>query len=242
MTTSDRELASVAVPSTTYRRRLVAAAEVVAFVALDLWMTLSLGEWWNVELANQDDTGTTYVSTLNVVPLTAVLVLFAWVSLRLRELRWRDVGLRSVAGLGRRAGLFTVVALVIAVVGTSIGEFSSYGPLLGNETLLGYYLYISVWAGFGEEMVYRGYLLHRLADIVGDSRVGWIVAGVGSALLFSIGHLYLGVAGALSSLAGALLAALLFLNVFRRNLWPLVAVHVVADVAMFALIYVGVLT
>lgn len=216
-------------------------AELAMFVSLYLWITLSLGWWWSFSFDASDGTAG-YTHTRDVVPITAPLLLAAWLSLRARGLRWRDVGLRSTSGLGRRAAVYTVAAFGIGLIGTSIGDLGTYGPLRDNERLLVYYLYVSVWAGVAEELVFRGYLLHRIADLTGRGRTGWALAAAGSAVLFGVAHLYLGIAGAVSPALGALLATVLYLTVFRRNLWPLIAVHLIVDAVMFLLLYLGVLS
>ena len=116
------------------------------------------------------------------VPLskTPFLFLIAWASLRSRGMRWRDVGLALPAGwmrlvaLGCAAGVafwvfeyFVENPLLHALTGR-YPDLSDFRDVVGNAPLLLILLGLNiVLAGFGEEMVWRGYALSRVALAVG---------------------------------------------------------------------------
>src|SRR2546422_6183160 len=50
-------------------------------------------------------------------------------------------------------------------------------------------------AAFGEEFVYRGYLLTRIARVLGDTPRAWLGALAVTSMLFGAGHAYQGVSG-----------------------------------------------
>jgi membrane protease YdiL (CAAX protease family) len=82
---------------------------------------------------------------------------------------------------------------------------------------------LSVVAGLGEEIAYRGYLLAVLAPAFGDP---WTAVAVSSAS-FGLLHAYQGAHGIVrTGVLGALFAAAF---VASGNLWPAVAVHTVVD-------------
>ena len=125
------------------------------------------------------------------VPLskTPFLFLIAWASLRLRGLRWRDVGLclperwpRLVA-IGVAAGIgmwllefFFTMPMLHRVLGYW-PDLSEFNDLVGNATLLAVYLALNwLLAAFGEEMVWRGYALPRVAGFFGTGMRAWILA------------------------------------------------------------------
>ena len=56
-----------------------------------------------------------------------------------------------------------------------------------------------IFAGFGEEIGYRGYLLTRAADLGNRSKIAYIVAMLYVAVLFGFGHVYKGPAGIMDS-------------------------------------------
>ena len=86
-------------------------------------------------------------------------------------------------------------------------------------------------------MVFRGYLMNRIADLVGRSRAGWISALLGSSLIFGLAHGYQGLAGIISTAEVGLLLGILYL-INRRNLWVNIVCHGVFDtISLVALYY-----
>ncbi|HSG49795.1 MAG TPA: CPBP family intramembrane glutamic endopeptidase [Longimicrobiales bacterium] len=82
---------------------------------------------------------------------------------------------------------------------------------------------LSLAAGFGEEVVYRGYLLAVLAPLFSGS---WSAAVV-SSLAFAVLHVYQGPVGMVrAGLLGFLFAGAFILG---GTLWPLVVVHTGVD-------------
>jgi uncharacterized protein len=97
-----------------------------------------------------------------------------------------------------------------------------------------YLAIVWVFAGLGEEIGYRGYLLNKLADVLGRARAADVIAILGSAVLFGYGHYYKGPAGILDSgVAGAILGTVYVVS--GRNLWTCVLTHGFIDTfAVFA--------
>ncbi len=89
---------------------------------------------------------------------------------------------------------------------------------------------ISSWteAAFAEEMIFRGYLMNRLADLFGHNFLGWTIALVVQAVVFASIHSYQGLAGMLSTGLGGILLGLLYLST-KRNLWNCVIAHGLND-------------
>jgi membrane protease YdiL (CAAX protease family) len=81
---------------------------------------------------------------------------------------------------------------------------------------------------FYEEIVYRGYLMERLTSLTGKM---WI-AGLISWIAFTLVHLrYFGLGPTLD--VGVLSAALVFLYIKERSIWPCVLLHGLNDVFGF---------
>jgi membrane protease YdiL (CAAX protease family) len=179
------------------------------------------------------------------------LFLLAWVSLRLRHLRWRDVGLRRPSSWLRTIGLAVLIGAAYQVLDILLiapllqkvsGEavnLSQFAGIQGNIALLVVSLVIS-WtlAAFIEEMFFRGYLLNRMLDFAGRRKLGFIIALLGNALIFSLAHFYQGITGVVDTfLAGLLLSGLYFYA--GENLWLPILTHGVIDTLAFLLIYFG---
>jgi len=186
-----------------------------------------------------------------LVPLndTPWLVLLGWLSLRLRGLRWRDIGLARYRSWARTLLVGTVCGVVIEtfqllvcqpVVARLFGaepDLSSFHELAGNlkQTLI--WVGISwVLAAFGEEMAYRGYILNRVADWGGGGRWAWVAAVVMVSSLFGIDHMDQGPTGMVVEGFSGLWLALAYLGAGRNLFIPIIA-HGVANTIDFVLIY-----
>jgi membrane protease YdiL (CAAX protease family) len=186
-----------------------------------------------------------------------VMLATLWVALRVRGQSWRAIGLpierpsgaATLRGLG--ASLAVLVAAVVAfvlgslVAGPLVGtpepaaDLSSYTYLAGNLPLLivalaGVYLVSS----FGEEVVYRGFVITRVESLVGDGRTATGVAAVVSAVVFGAAHFDWGVIGIIQTtfLGAALAGAFLLLG---RNLWPLILAHAYLDTILLVQQYLA---
>ena len=192
------------------------------------------------------------VYALGFLPFPILLLfLMAWISLRLRHMRWRDVGLKrpdkwlSTIGLALIVGtgyqvldIILIAPLLQRLTGEAV-DLSLFNDLQGNLLLLMVFLAVS-WteAAFIEEMFFRGYLLNRLTDLAGRQRLGVTIALVGSALIFGAAHAYQGITGVVDTALAGLLLGLLYL-LARRNLWLPILVHGIIDTLGFLLIYAG---
>jgi membrane protease YdiL (CAAX protease family) len=89
---------------------------------------------------------------------------------------------------------------------------------------------LSIFVGIYEEVVFRGFLLGRLRELVGSRTLAVIVAAV----LFAAGHRYQGSLGMVQTfVVGAVLGAL---TVARGSVWASIVAHVTIDTfGLFAL-------
>ena len=93
-------------------------------------------------------------------------------------------------------------------------------------------------AAFGEEMVFRGYLIRRVIDLTGDTGIGRVVAVAASSALFGLAHRYQGSAGVVATgIIGAFLGALYLFG--RKNLWPVIVCHGIVDAVILSALYLG---
>lgn len=183
---------------------------------------------------------------------TIPIFVVAWISLWLRRVGWRGVGLRSpgnwrlailvgiVGGIGYQVLDVLALAPVLERI-TGVPIDLSQFDLLQGDLLLTIIALVLSWtmAAFGEEMVFRGYLLQRLSDIFADAESHWIVALILSAAVFSIGHFYQGITGVIDAfLAGVFLGVLYLYS--GRNLWMPILTHGVINTAGFLLLYWGI--
>jgi membrane protease YdiL (CAAX protease family) len=194
-----------------------------------------------------------HLDYLDLLPVskTPYLFLLGWISIRLRGLRWKDVGLTFDQPLLK---LFAI-GLVVGVAMEGLELFATQpiltrllnkGPdlhefqrLVGNTQLLILGIVLSwILAAFGEETVYRGYLLNRCADLFGKSTTPWIISAILVTLLFGVAHFPQGPTGIIENIIdGAILAATYFAT--GRNLWAPIVAHGIQDTIDVLLIYLG---
>jgi membrane protease YdiL (CAAX protease family) len=183
-----------------------------------------------------------------MVPLSRTPFLFAlgWLSLRLRGLRWRDVGLAApprwtraiVVGVLLGVGMEVVSTFVTVPLFTRLTgqppELSEFRFVVGNVKALMLMLLANwILAAFGEELAYRAYVTSRIADAV---KGNWIVALVAGSLYFGWGHEAQDITGVIQeSLAGLVLGIAYLAN--RRNLTVPIVAHGVSNSVAFVLIY-----
>ena len=195
----------------------------------------------------------TIVQVLEVWDFPSIFVLFpfSWGSLWLRKDGWRDVGLRRPASWPRTIGIGVIAGAVNALIalwligplvdrlGGGKEDLSQYESLSGNIPVLIVWILIGwIIGGFVEEMVYRGYLLNRIAGLFGQNRAGWVIGLLVSSAFFALGHIYLGVSGIIQTFFEACFWAALYLA-DRRNLWLPIIGHGITNTIAFILMYFG---
>src|SRR5262249_945611 len=89
-------------------------------------------------------------------------------------------------------------------------------------------------AAFGEEMVYRGYLMNRVADFFDRTQAAWIVSLIFVHVGFGLAHAYQGITGIIDEGLSGLLLGILYLKTGRNLAVPIVA-HGLTDTIDFVL-------
>jgi membrane protease YdiL (CAAX protease family) len=152
---------------------------------------------------------------------------------------WRTLVLALVIGVGYQLLSLWLIVPCLQQLTCEPLNLSQFDSLPDSISSLALWLTIA-WtlAAFGEEMIYRGYVLNRFADLATNGNVGRIIGAIGSSALFALGHSYQGLSGIAETfifgcvLAGSYLAA-------HRNLWLVVLAHGTANSLAFILIFLG---
>ena len=189
----------------------------------------------------------------DLIPLskTPFLFLVAWISLRLRGSGWRAAGLTldrrwlALLGIGVAAGaafwafeFFVENPLLYRLTGRH-PDLGVFKDLVGNVRLLAILIGLNlVLAAFGEEMVWRGYALPRVAEILGDTRIAWAASILAVNAVFGLAHLYQGESGIVQAAVQGVLLGLLYLATGRNLLAP-IAAHFTANNCDFIAMYLG---
>jgi uncharacterized protein len=176
------------------------------------------------------------------------LFVIAWISLRSRQLRWRDVGFRlyrnwpTTLAIGVATGLamellelFCTQPLLVSVTG--MPDLSAIKPMAGNLRWLAISLVLT-WTlfAFGEELIFRGYLMDRIAGLLGRTTRGWTVALFTSSLVFGLSHFQQGITGVSENFLDGVILGALYWRLGGNLAVPILA-HGVTDTLDFVLLF-----
>ena len=179
------------------------------------------------------------------------LVALGLLSLRLRDGGWAAMGLRRPASWSR----LLAIGAAAAVLRLALGEYlidpltarfwppatapSGVAEITGDPGYaLAVLIFVWIFAAFGEEIVYRGYLLTRAADLGRRSPAAYLAAVVATSILFGVGHFYKGPAGMVDTgVAGLVLGGAYLLA--GRNLWVSIVAHGLVDTVGIVLLLFG---
>jgi CAAX protease family protein len=159
--------------------------------------------------------------------------------------RWRDLGfvrprhgaidlvIALVAGV-----LFKILmkALVMPLLGFGAVN-STYHYLSGNTVaFLVTLLWVTVGGGFGEELIWRGFLFERLGALLGPRAYAKLVIVVVTSILFALAHYWdQGVPGAVQATMTGLVFGTTYARI--RTIWPVMVARAAFDVAAVLMIY-----
>ena len=185
----------------------------------------------------------TIVVILAAGNLAGAALVLIWASVS--GTRWRDLGfVRSPHGaidlaIALVAGvLFKILMKAIVMPLLGLGAVNStYHNLSGNTaaTLL-MLLWVIVGGGFGEELIWRGFLFERLGAFLGPRAHAKLVIVVVTSILFALAHYWdQGLPGAVQ----ATMTGLVFGGTYARirTIWPVMVAHAAFDVAAVLMIY-----
>ena len=189
----------------------------------------------------------------HLVPIskTPFLFLLAWLSLRFRNLGWKDVGLKRSesllktiligvsAGIGIELLELLVTQPFLVRLNGQMPDLSQFQVLRHNPKMLLLGLALT-WTlvAFGEEMVYRGYLMNRIAELGRDSRLAWTVSLILVNVLFGAAHLGQGNTGMIENAIDGTFLGVLYLRGKGSLATPVIA-HGVTDTVDLLLLFLG---
>lgn len=234
--------------SPTFRDSKLASVAEIALVFVVAFAVIFVG--WNIV---GDDT---FARQAVVWVANVLMMVTVWMGLRLRGQTWGHFGLNFRFGgkrVLRRTVLLSLAVLVAAIAGFMIGsivaanlmtipegaDMSGYNYLQGNLPMLLLALAgVYVVSSFGEEVIYRGFLINRIAEICGSGKAAWRIAVVISAVVFGLVHFSWGLFGVVQTMFMGLALAIAYL-VVDRKLWVLILAHAYMDTVLLVQVYLG---
>src|SRR5580704_14329317 len=194
---------------------------------------------------------TFFLDRRHLIPVskTPFLLLLAWVSMRLRGVRWRDVGFARYRNW-RLTQIFGIVAGAVAETFQLLVTQPLLARLTGKQPDLADFRILSgnvkwtlialafTWtlAAFGEELVWRGYLMNRVAGLGQRTRLAWVCSLLVVNAVFGLAHSNQGVTGIIEEGIAGVLLGLMYLGTGRNLAVPIVA-HGVQDTIDMILIF-----
>ena len=184
-------------------------------------------------------------------------IIVATLFMRRDGITWRSLGLvfptgfrewASTLGLALLA-VVSVIFFMIFILEPVTNYFDWVTPpeapdrwafFLGKPYQFLAYLVGVVWVGaaLGEELLMRGFVLNRLADLFGQSRLAWILATMVHAVIFGLLHIYQGIPG----MVGTGVVAFIFAGVYligKRRLLPVIIGHGIVNTISLTAYYLS---
>ncbi len=185
-----------------------------------------------------------------------LMLILVWLGIKLRGQKWSDFGLtlgRISLNASLRIFLRSLLVCVLGIAGYILGsiimanisgmpesaDMSNYEYFHNNIfmliiSLIGVYIVSS----FGEEVVYRAFLINRISELGLDSKFGKMAAVLISAVIFGFAHYEWGPTGIVSTGLMGLVMGICYLK-FKKKLWILVLAHAYMDTILLVQVYVA---
>jgi len=199
--------------------------------------------------------GDNQLLTMGIIWCTNILMIgLVWLGIKLRGQKWSDFGLtfgRIRFKKGIWIFLLSLLVCILGAAGYMLGtlvmanisgmpesaDMSVYEYLHNNIfmlilTLIGVYIVSS----FGEEVVYRAFLINRISELGLDTKYGKMVTVLISAVIFGLVHYTWGPTGMVSTGLMGLAMGICYLK-FKKNLWILVLAHAYLDTFLLVQVY-----
>ena len=184
------------------------------------------------------------------------MIIMIWTGLYLRGQSWSHFGLnfRKPSFIGLiRVVLLSIVVFALALVGFFVGstimanitgipeqaDMSGYNYLEGNLPMLALALTgVYIVSSFGEEVIYRGFLINRIEELGSKIRLSTLLAVLVSSVIFGLAHFEWGLVGIVQTGFMGLALALTYIFL-KRNLWLLILAHAYMDTILMIQMYLG---
>ena len=192
-----------------------------------------------------------------VVWVANILVLIiVWAGLKLRGESWKDFGLtfKSISwSEGFKGFLLSLLVLVLGLAGFIFGsivmanitgipetaDMSGYDYLKDNVgmlllTLGGVYIVSS----FGEEVIYRAFLINRISELGHETKKATIIAVILSSIIFGLVHYEWGPMGIVQTGFMGLAMGICYIKL-KKRLWILILAHAYMDTILMVQVYLA---
>ncbi len=189
------------------------------------------------------------VSMLPMWITAPLMILISIVSMEVRKIEWHEIGFAfkyftikniiiglGVAGIYHFVDLYAVQLIADKFAPSHISEVFDMEKSI-PKLILGL---VASWttAAFFEEILFRGYLICRLIDLMGDKIVTRIVIVLLNGIIFGFVHAYQGAHGMICTGIIGALQAIVFFAAGKKLAIPIIA-HGAFDTIGFTYLFLG---
>jgi membrane protease YdiL (CAAX protease family) len=183
-----------------------------------------------------------------------VMLFLVWIGLKLRNETWTHFGL-SIKKLSPKSllkgFLLSLLVFIFAIVGFVIGsiimanitgipesaDMNNYSYLQGNIGMLILTLFgVYIVSSFGEEVIYRGFLINRISELGLNNKIGLTISVIISAIIFGFIHYEWGAMGIVQTGFMGLALGLCYIYM-KKKLWIMVFAHAYMDTILMLQLY-----
>ena len=161
-----------------------------------------------------------------------------------RPASWpRTVVLGVIVAIASQALALGVITLVVnPLLGADPPDVSRFSAVEGNlKALLTMVPTVWLTSAFPEEVIWRGFLMTRVATLAGGSKGAWWMALAVTSVHFGLAHFYQGVSGIVATGLLGFLYGVAFLTL-GRNLWLVIVAHAASHALAFTAMYLGLMS
>lgn len=147
------------------------------------------------------------------------------IGLTKESLSWRNVGIALLLAIAVNLAAKIILIPLSDYITNTERDLSRFENLRGNPmALLNFLPYIWLSAAFGEEMIFRGFILTQFPLVKLNVNINPVWGLLFSSLLFGLGHWYQGLSGMLFTGMMGIIIGLIFLK-SQRNLVLCMLIH-----------------
>jgi len=118
-------------------------------------------------------------------------------------------------------------------------DFSRYDFLKDN--LGGLFLSLAavyIVSSFGEEVIYRAFLINRISELANTTKYGSVIAVILSSIFFGLIHYEWGAMGMIQTGCMGLAMGILYIKL-KKRLWILILAHAYMDTVLLVQLYMA---
>lgn len=189
----------------------------------------------------------------NIIMLTIV-----WIGLKLRGENWNNfgLGLKLISWKeGLKIFMLSLLVFVLAIAGFIVGsiimanitgipegaaDMSGYDYMKDNLGMFLLTLFgVLIVSSFGEEVIYRAFLINRLSELGFGGKSGRIITVIISSVIFGLAHYEWGAMGIVQTGFMGLALGICYIKM-KRRLWILIIAHAYMDIILMVQMYLNI--